>query len=260
MRVLVDPCLEEACSALKEGLVNSEVIILIGECEVEYEGRASSTLTCGERVVIIKQDGSILIHRPEGYEPVNWQPPGCSYRVSMSDEGLKVTAIRLSPHEVLNILFHRVSLIASGKLRDEGIFSMYASEDEMKKAIELDPSLIESGLKLYTAEKDFGEAGYADFVGEDSKGNFVVIEVKRGPAGAEEVMQLGRYVNEARQRVNRPVRGILVAPSLRKKGQVLLEQLKLEFKALSPEKCSRVLKRSRGVSLFEFMGLSGRRG
>ena len=253
MRVLENPDLEEACSLLRDGLANGEVLVLIGECEVEYEGRASSTLTNGERVVIIKQDGSILVHRPEGYEPVNWQPPGCSYRVSVSDDGLKIIATRLSPHEVLSLLFRRVDLIVSGKLQDKGVFSMYASEDEMKRAIELDPSLIEEGLKLYTSEKDLGDAGYADLVGEDSKGNFVVIEVKRTSAGTKEVLQLARYVNEVKQRVNRPVRGILVAPSLRKKGQVLLEQLKLEFKALSPEKCSKVLKKSRDVSLFEFM-------
>ncbi|MEM2534475.1 MAG: endonuclease NucS, partial [Candidatus Nezhaarchaeales archaeon] len=104
-----------------------------------------------------------------------------------------------------------------------------------------------------TSEKDLGEAGYADFVGEDSKGNFVVIEIKREVAGEEEVLQLARYVNEAKQRVNRPVRGVLVAPSLRRRGQVLLEQLKLEFKALTPESCKRFLKKVPRLSLLEFM-------
>ncbi|MEM4576592.1 MAG: endonuclease NucS [Candidatus Nezhaarchaeales archaeon] len=103
-----------------------------------------------------------------------------------------------------------------------------------------------------TSEKGLGEAGYAGFVGEDSKGNFVVIEVKRGTTG-EEVIQLARYVNEAKQRVNRSVRGILVASPLKKKGQLLLERFKLDFKALTPENCRKFLKKASGTSLLEFM-------
>ncbi|MCS7139931.1 MAG: endonuclease NucS [Candidatus Nezhaarchaeota archaeon] len=253
MRVLVNPSIEEACSLLREGIASHEVVMIIGECEVEYEGRASSSLTSGERFIIIKQDGSILVHRPEGYEPVNWQPSGCTYRVSASKNELKVIATRLSPREVLSVLFRRVDLIAVTKLRDEGVFSMYVSEEDMKEAIMINPSIIEDGLKLYTLEKSLEGAGYADIVGEDSKGNFVVIEVKRVPAGIDEVLQLARYVNEAKHKVNRPVRGILVAPSLRKRGQVLLEQLKLEFRALSPSKCVKMLGRSKDVKLHEFM-------
>ncbi|RLF17840.1 MAG: endonuclease NucS [Thermoprotei archaeon] len=255
MKLLVNPSLDEACSAFKDAMSSGEVVIIVGECEVEYEGRAASTLTSGERVVIFKQDGSLLVHRPEGYEPVNWQPPGCSFRASVTDEVFRVSATRLSPYEVLTISFSKVKLLFSEKLQDRGAFSLYASEEDMKRAIQLNPALIEEGLRLLTSEKDLGEAGYADFVGEDSNGNFVVIEVKRTSAGVEEVLQLARYVNEAKQRVNRPIRGILVAPSLRKGGQKLLEQLKLEFKMLSPERCRRELKRGRDVGLMEFMGL-----
>ena len=56
-------------------------IVIIGSCKVIYEGRASSTLDYGERIVILKQDGSTLIHRPTGYKPVNWQPSGASIKI-----------------------------------------------------------------------------------------------------------------------------------------------------------------------------------
>ncbi|MEM2315469.1 MAG: endonuclease NucS [Candidatus Nezhaarchaeales archaeon] len=253
MRIFKGLETDNAYLELKTSLANNESVIIVGDCEVEYYGRASSTLTRGERVVMIKQDGSILVHRPEGYEPVNWQPPGCLFKVDSLNGLLKIVATRLSPHEVLTISFHKVYVMVCGRLYDKGIFSMHASEDEMKEAIRLNPSLIEEGLRILTSEKDLGEAGYADFVGEDSKGNFVVIEIKREVAGEEEVLQLARYVNEAKQRVNRPVRGVLVAPSLRRRGQVLLEQLKLEFKALTPESCKRFLKKVPRLSLLEFM-------
>lgn len=253
LKLLKEPDVDSACLELKASLVNNESIIIVGDCEVEYHGRASSTLTRGERIVVIKQDGSALVHRPEGYEPVNWQPSGCLYKVANLNGLLKVVATRPSPREVLTLSFHKVYVIACGRLHDKGVFSMYASEDEMKETIKLNPSLIEEGLKILTSEKNLGEAGYADFVGEDSKGNFVIIEVKREAAGEEEVLQLARYVSEARQRINRPIRGILVAPSLKRKGQSLLEQLKLEFKALTPENCRKFLKKTSDVSLLEFM-------
>ncbi|MDI9619561.1 MAG: endonuclease NucS [Candidatus Nezhaarchaeota archaeon] len=253
MKILEKPDFNEARLVIKEGVANGETIILVGDVEVEYDGRASSKLAAGERIVIIKQDRSILVHRPENCEPINWQPPGCSCRVTASSDKLKITAWRKKPYEILTLLFQKIHVLVTLKLMDEGSFSMYASEDDMKRVIALNPSLIEEGLKIYSSERNFDPAGYADFVGEDSKGNFVVVEVKRVPAGPEEVLQLAKYVGEAKQRVNRVVRGILVAPSLRKRGQALLEQLRLEFKALSPEKCGRVLKEKRSVSLFEFM-------
>lgn len=136
---------------------------------------------------------------------------------------LKIVTIRLSPHEVLTISFHKVYVVVCGRLHDKGIFSMHASEDEMKEVIRLNPSLIEEGLRVLTSEKDLGEASYADFVGEDSKGDFVVIEIKLKERLQErkKVLQLVRCVNETRQRVNRPVKGIFVAPSLRKRASAL---------------------------------------
>ena len=56
------------------------VLIVVGCCSVEYSGRARSTLGWGARIVIIKPDGSVLVHQRAGREPVNWQPPGTRVR------------------------------------------------------------------------------------------------------------------------------------------------------------------------------------
>ena len=56
------------------------VLIVVGCCSVKYVGRARSMLGWGERIVIVKSDGSVLVHQRVGREPVNWQPPETRFR------------------------------------------------------------------------------------------------------------------------------------------------------------------------------------
>ncbi|MEM4576590.1 MAG: hypothetical protein QW701_03895 [Candidatus Nezhaarchaeales archaeon] len=49
MKLLMEPDVDIACLELRASLTNSEAIIMVGGCEVEYSGRASSTLTRGEK-------------------------------------------------------------------------------------------------------------------------------------------------------------------------------------------------------------------
>ena len=72
--------LAEAVERIREAIRSKRLLIVVGRMEVSYAGRASSILGSGDRVLMIKPDGSVLIHRPMGYEPVNWQPPGSRSR------------------------------------------------------------------------------------------------------------------------------------------------------------------------------------
>ena len=47
------------------------MILILGECSVSYQGRAKSFLDFGERLVIVKKDGAVLVHQGETREPVN---------------------------------------------------------------------------------------------------------------------------------------------------------------------------------------------
>ena len=73
------PTVDDATKMVKKAIASRKMLILVGSCRVNYKGRASSKLESGERVLIIKEDGSILVHRSKGYEPINWQPPGCFF-------------------------------------------------------------------------------------------------------------------------------------------------------------------------------------
>ena len=74
----MDP--EKAAEKIRDGLRSKSLVILVGLMEVFYEGRAASSLGEGERLLIVKQDGSMLVHRPMGYEPVNWQEDKVDYK------------------------------------------------------------------------------------------------------------------------------------------------------------------------------------
>jgi len=246
--------LTESLQVVKDALAKQNVLIMAGNCTVNYEGRAASKLTWGERVLIIKADGSVLIHRRSGYEPVNWQPPKCQFRAGLEDgKVLSISAIRQEPKESLKLLFDNVTAIMSLTLTDEGEFAMHVTEEQMKRAIMLDPSLVEPGLKLISEETKMGDSGFTDVYAEDAQGRLVVIEIKRNAASREAALQLNRYVETLRKRVNRPVRGILTAPELRSGTSTLLAKLGYDFKVVSPEKCFQILKPRTDARLTEFL-------
>jgi len=251
--VLVSPNMAEAGEIVREALFQRKTLLLVGNCWVHYLGRARSELEPGERILIIKEDGSLLVHRSVGYEPVNWQPPGCIFHAQVKGGVLEIHAVRRKPPESVKVFFDKIHLVSAMTLVDSGEFSLYASEEDMHKAILLEPSLLEEGFKPVSYEKRV-EPGFVDVYGVDKDGRFVVVEIKRKTAGKEAVFQLAKYIEAVKGRTNREVRGILVAPNIAKDVQRLLETLGLEFKALDPKKCAEILKRAETKKLEAFFG------
>jgi endonuclease len=249
--VLVNPQVTEAEKAVKEAVSRHKTLIVVGRCSVQYLGRAKSKLEPGERILIVKEDGSLLVHRSVGYEPVNWQPPGCIFHVRAKDNLLEVHAVRQKPAESVRVLFDSIHMASVMSLEDSGQFSLYASEEDMHKAILLKPSLLEDGFRPISYEKKV-EPGFVDVYGVDRDGRLVVVEVKRKTAGKEAAVQLAKYIDAIRGKADRKVRGILAAPSIAKDVQRLLVTLGLEFKHLDPKKCAETLQRADTKKLVEF--------
>jgi hypothetical protein len=243
--------LEEAEELVKRAFSERKSLILVGNCWVDYRGRASSKLKPGERIVLIKGDGSVLVHRPTGYEPVNWQPPGCVFQTQVRDKVLQIRAVRRKPSESVRLFFDRLYLVSLLSLVDAGEFSLYASEEDMQKAVLLQPSLIEAEFKPISYEKKV-KPGFIDVCGIDGDGNFVVVEIKRKTASRDAALQLAKYVESVRNSVNRNVRGILAAPHMGKGVQKMLATLGLDFKPLDPRKCAEILSRPETRKLAEF--------
>ena len=251
LSVLTEPTLAEAAKLIEKAFAKRRTLIIAGTCHVHYVGRASSTLEPGERILIIKADGSLLVHRPVGYEPVNWQPSGSIFHVKADETSLEVHAVRQKPRENVKVTFSNVLVVSALSLNDSGEFLLYASEEDMHRAILLKPALLEEGFKPISYEKKV-EPGFVDIYGVDKDGKLVVVEVKRKTAGKEAVLQLARYIDAVKEKANRELRGVLVAPSLGKDVQRLLVTMGLEFKALDPKKCAEVLKKAENSRLEAF--------
>lgn len=247
------PTIENAASLIREAFQKRRTVLIVGNCWVEYRGRASSKLEAGERILILKEDGSLLVHRSVGYEPVNWQPPGCLFHVGTVGVGkiLQIRAVRRKPMESVRISFDNVFLVSVLNLVDTGVFELFATEEDMQKAILMQPSLVEEGFKPISYEKKV-EPGFVDVYGVDKQGHFVVVEIKRKIASQEAALQLAKYVKAVRSLVNREVRGILAAPDLAKGVQRLLSSLGLDFKVVDPEKCAEVLSKPEIKQLQEY--------
>jgi RecB family endonuclease NucS len=105
VETLVDPTAEAAHALLARRLDGDALVTVYGRCTVEYDGRASSSLGPGDRLVVLKPDGTALVHTTENQKPVNWQPPGCTHEVSVSDGRLRLRSERSTPSEELLIEF-----------------------------------------------------------------------------------------------------------------------------------------------------------
>jgi RecB family endonuclease NucS len=251
LNVLVNPKLTEAAAAIEKALLQRRTLIVAGKCHVHYLGRAKSTLEPGERLLIIKEDGSLLVHRPVGYEPVNWQPAGSVFHVQTKEKELEVHGVRQKPRESVRVTFDQVFMVSALNLDDSGDFLLHATEDDMHRAILLKPELFEEGFKPISWEKKV-EPGFVDIYGEDKNGKLVIVEIKRKTATKEAALQLAKYIEPIKAKINRELRGVLVAPSLGKDVQRLLVTLGLEFKALDPMKCAEVLKKTENTKLEAF--------
>jgi RecB family endonuclease NucS len=234
-RARVQPETTEASRLVETAIQEGLLATLFGRCRVEYEGRAASTLKEGERLVVLKPDGTALVHSDEGQKPVNWQPPGCTHEVQTDGDSLVVRSRRETPEEVLLVEFESVDHVAIFDVTDDHDLSLTGTEDDLRDRILEDPSILEPGFEPRATERQT-PAGAVDIYGVDGDGNAVVVELKRRRVGPDAVSQLNRYVESLERDLHAEttVRGFLVAPSVTERASRLLGERGLEFVSLAP--------------------------
>ena len=193
-------------------------------------------------MVIVKGDGCILVHRGRDYQPVNWQPSGCIIQAQANNGTLVLKAVRPSPLESLTLVVREVQFLGTFLLQDDAEFILHASEDEMQRAIILQPDIIEQGFKILDYEKKV-PPGFVDVYGVDAEGNTLVIEIKKDPAGFPAIKQLLEYLKYLQAPSGRKLRPIIVAPSIAKGSQSTLAKSGIEFKQLTLQKAVEVLQK-----------------
>ena len=234
------PSPRDAQRLVEDATEAGALLTLFGTCTVDYDGRASSRLESGDRHVMLKPDGTALVHTDAGQQPVNWQPPGCTHEAIVDDGTFLLRSERSTPEEVLVVRFSALRQVAAFDVRDPAELALVGTHDDLRDRILGDPDLLEPGFRPVETERRTS-AGAIDVLGEDAEGRPVVVEVKRSRVGPEAVGQIRRYVDALERELEADdrddagaVRGFLVAPSVTDPALELLESTGYEFVSLAP--------------------------
>ena len=231
-RNIINPSVIDALKFIKTHHLSKPdktLLIIIGDCMIDYRGRARSFLDWGERIIMIKQDGTLLVHQPIMREPVNWQPTGSKTNFRIKDEKLMLRASHNKPPEKMKITFRNILTITVNNLRDNAKLVISGMETDVVNEIINNPNIVEEGLRINKREKHV-KSGMIDLFGYDINHTPVVIEVKRSLANISAVHQLRMYVNDIKKDVEEAnVRGILCAPRIPDMVKNLLLDYGLEW-------------------------------
>lgn len=226
------PDTENAFKIIQEGFDKKSMIIILSKCHVEYEGRARSVLESGDRLILIKKDGTFAIHQEYNLDPVNWQAPGCKNNVSLKNDGIVLTSKKMKPNEEIKVFLDEIYNITYYNCVDTKDLEIRGYEKHMVDLAWEKPELIEKGFRPTRREYQT-ENGFIDLMGTDSEEKLMILEFKSRKAGMNAVKQLKRYVDCFADNTEF-VRGIIVAPDITLNAREELESLQMEFIAMDP--------------------------
>jgi len=232
---IINPDINQSLNFIKKYYIKKPEkisLIIIGKCIVNYNGRAKSFLDWGERIILIKQDDTILIHRPKMREPVNWQPTGNKINFRINKNNLILKSLNSKQNEKMEIIFTNINIIISSHIKDSAKLIISGMEKDIVNQILNNPSIIEEGLYISKKEKQV-KSGLIDLYGIDNNHIPVIIEVKRSQATINSVHQLRCYVNDMKkENEDAKIRGILCAPKIPEMIKNLLLDYNLEWKEI----------------------------
>ena len=203
---------------------------MIAKCSVDYAGRLSAHLPLATRLLMVKSDGSLLVHSDGGsYKPLNWMSPPCSLTIvepdsDQTDAGVtetwKVTHAKtgdmliVSIYEVLHDSAHELGIDPG--LQKDGV------EAHLQKLLAEQIDLLGDGHTLVRREY-MTAIGPVDILARDSSGASVAVELKRR-GDIDGVEQLTRYL----ELMNRdphlaPVSGVFAAQEIKPQARTLAE-------------------------------------
>ncbi len=192
--------------------------LLIARCSVDYAGRLSAHLPLATRLIMVKADGSVLVHSDGGsYKPLNWMSPPC--RLTESDGSWIVTG---KSGETLTV---RLEEILSDTTVDLGVDPGLVKdgvESHLQELLAAQLDVLGEGWRLVRREFPT-PVGPVDLMCRDATGVSVAIEVKRR-GEIDGVEQLTRYLELLnRDPLLAPVRGIFAAQEIKPQARVLAE-------------------------------------
>ena len=198
------------------GLQWRSVRLVIARCSVDYVGRLTAHLPSALRLLIVKADGSVLVHSDGGsYKPLNWMSPPCRLaeepgRWTVTNKAGETLAITIE--EILSD--HSADLGVDPGLVKDGV------ESHLQELLAAQMHVLGDGWRLIRREYPT-PIGPVDLMCKDAAGTSVAVEIKRR-GEIDGVEQLTRYL-ELLNRDPRlaPVQGIFAAQEIKPQARVL---------------------------------------
>jgi RecB family endonuclease NucS len=206
------------------------VRLVIARCSVDYAGRLSAHLPLATRLLLVKADGSVLVHSDSlSYKPLNWMSPPCSIAI-------------LEPEsEQVEAGVTEIWKVAQAKTADLLVISIHEVLHDSKHELGIDPGLQKDGVEAHLQKlladniqilgddyslvrREYMTAiGPVDILATDAAGASVAVEIKRR-GDIDGVEQLTRYL-ELMNRDPRlaPVAGVYAAQEIKPQARMLAE-------------------------------------
>ncbi len=210
--------------------------LVIAECSVDYSGRLDAHLPRARRVLMLKADGSVLVHSDGGsYKPLNWMSAPCAMEVVEPDDEDRELGVR----ELWKVEPKKVD----GKL----LIRIYDVIADVSEELGEDPGLQKDGVEAHLQQlladqvtQVFGTGwallrrehptpiGPVDLLVYDPDEKPVAVEVKRR-GGIDGVEQLTRYLELlGRESRYSRIRGVFAAQEITPQARVLAEDRGIE--------------------------------
>jgi hypothetical protein len=196
--------------------------LIVARCEVSYTGRLSAFLPESTRLVMVKADGSVLVHADAGgYKPLNWMTPPTV--IEEEGEPLERMVVRKRAGKSEDRLEIRIlELVSDGshEMGEAAALEKDGVERDLQEALAATPGRLGDGLSLVKREWAT-DVGPVDLMCRDEEGGWVAVEIKR-IGTIEAVEQLSRYLECIRvDPAKAACRGILAAQKLKPQATAL---------------------------------------
>lgn len=204
--------------------------LVIARCSVDYAGRLSAHLPLATRLLVIKADGSVLVHSDSlSYKPLNWMSPPCTLAVrepdpEQSDAGVAEvwTVTHAKTADLLVISLHEILHDSSHALGVDPGLQKDGVEAHLQKLLAEQIELLGEGHRLVRREY-MTAIGPVDILATDPAGASVAVEIKRR-GDIDGVEQLTRYLELMnRDPLLAPVSGVFAAQEIKPQARTLAE-------------------------------------
>jgi RecB family endonuclease NucS len=204
------------------------VRLVVARCSVDYAGRLSAHLPLATRLLVLKNDGSVLVHSDSlSYKPLNWMSPPCTLTVidpdpEQTDAGVvelwKVSQAKTA--DLLVISIHEILHDSSHELGTDPGLQKDGVEADLQRLLAEQIELLGDGFQLVRREY-MTAIGPVDILAKDADGASVAVEIKRR-GDIDGVEQLTRYLELMnRDPLLAPVVGVFAAQEIKPQARTL---------------------------------------